>query len=210
MALPDGSYCFLLGLASGVALLTISSYRHVSPAWLKWLLVASGLVVITRYVTAAFLIEQVGGPELVMAWSHSWVAISVGLTAPSIFAVDQLLRHPAMSPKQLLAWCTSFLAFCAFISFAEAAPAIVPRPPMGWWIVGAAVHGALIIGFVGIVTRLIRQVPSGPIRIALFELAIGHILLGLAGLFHVWPLLYAEMLMLLVLWHAYETSAVLQ
>lgn len=210
MTPPTGTHLFLLGLASGIALLTLTSYRRASPTWLKWLLVASGLVIIKRYVTTALFIDTVVGPDQWLSWSRSWCVVSLGLTMPSLFAIDQLLRHPAMTPKRLLGWCIPFLAYSAFITFAETTPAIVPRPPMGWWIFGAAVHGVFLIGFVGIVTRLIPQVPSGPIRIILLELAAGHLLLGLAGLFHAWPLLYAEMLMLLVIWHAYDTSAVLQ
>ena len=51
---PAGAlYLFLLGLASGLALLTASAFRKVSPAWVRWLLLACGALVISRYVAMA-------------------------------------------------------------------------------------------------------------------------------------------------------------
>ena len=106
---PEGAlYLFLLGLASGVTLLTISAYRRVSPGWLKWMLVACGALVISRYATMA-LFASAETPEHVWRVRHCWFASYLGLTLPSVFAIDQLLRHPAMTPKKLLGWFSPFL-----------------------------------------------------------------------------------------------------
>ncbi len=76
LSLP-GLYLFLLGLAMGISLLTITSYRHVSPRWLKWLLIASGLFVISRYVTMA-LFTSPQAAQSVWPLRHCWYATSVG------------------------------------------------------------------------------------------------------------------------------------
>ena len=118
-------YLFLLGLASGITLLAISAYRRVSPAWVKWLLVASGLFVISRYVAMA-LFASAETPEPVWGFRFCWFASYIGLTLPSVFAVDQLLRHPAMNPKKLLTWCAPFLvAYGAIILCADARPVAI-------------------------------------------------------------------------------------
>ncbi|MBI3292357.1 MAG: hypothetical protein HYZ73_06065, partial [Elusimicrobia bacterium] len=41
---------FFLGLASGITVLAMSGYLSVSPAWLRWLLLISGVGVAGRYV----------------------------------------------------------------------------------------------------------------------------------------------------------------
>ncbi len=48
------AYLFLLGFAAGLVLLALSAYRHVSPGWLRVLLVASGILLLARYA-ALFL-----------------------------------------------------------------------------------------------------------------------------------------------------------
>ena len=76
LSLP-GLYLFLLGLDMGISLLTITSYRHVSPRWLKWLLIASGLFVISRYVTMA-LFTSPQAAQSFWPLRHCWYATSVG------------------------------------------------------------------------------------------------------------------------------------
>jgi len=212
-------YLFLLGFASGLAILAISSYRRVSPRWLKWLLVASGLFVIGRYVTMALFTSE-EAPQRFWALRHCWYGTSLGLTLPSVFAVDQLIRHPAMTPKKLLIRFAPFLiAYLAVIFFADAQA--VPDRVVGWslkltppWRAAViVVQSVFVLGFVGISLMLMAKLPSWPIRRALLGLVAGHVYLTLDGLiqaFGGWyfrPNLYSEMVTLLALWHAYETAA---
>ena len=222
MAPLAGAYLFLLGLASGAALLTASAFRRVSPPWLKALLTAGSFFVIGRYVTLA-LFATAGSPERVWGWRHCWFATSLVLPLQSAFAVDQLLRHPAMSSKKLLGWLAPFLiAYSAVILFADAEP--VPDRVVGWslrlapaWQATLAVtHGLFVAGFLGVCALLMRRIPVRPIRIALLGLAVGQACLALDGLhlalgaWYFRPYLYSELLMLLALWHAYETGTTLQ
>ena len=212
-------YLFLLGLASGIALLTITGYRRVSPAWLKWLLVMSGMLVISRYLTMA-LFTSAEAPQRFWALRHCWFATSIGLTLPSVFAIDALLRHPAMTPNKLLSWFSPFLiAYSAVILLADGTPVAdkvvgwTPSLSAGWRTFVSTVEGVFVLGFVGTCALLMRNIASRSIRIALLGLALGHSYLGLDGLllalgaWYFRPFLYSEMLTLLAIWHAYETSA---
>jgi len=217
-----GVYLFLLGLACGIALLTTTSYRHVSPPWLRWLLLASGVFVMSRYVTMA-LFATAEAPRSFLALRPCWFATSVGLTLPSVFALDQLVRHPAMTSKKLLVWFSPFLVVYGLILlFAnvtmepDRVAGWMPRLAAEWRLLLSLTQGAFVIGFIGMSLMLMRKIPSTPIRLALLGLAAGQAYLGLDGLllalgrWYVRPFLYSEILTLLALWHAYETSARLQ
>ncbi len=216
------AYLFLLGLASGFALLAASAYRRVSPAWLKWLLLSTTLLVLGRYLTLA-LFTQPDAPRHAWAWRHLWFGTSLGLTLPSVMAIDQLLRHPAMSPKTLLRWCSPFFAtYAAVMLFGDMHPA--PDRIVGWtlqlsagWRLAVSIAQSLfVLTFLGGCAVVARKVPVPRIRIALAFLALGHVTLAVdgvilaAGGWYVRPFLYSEMLTLAALWHAYETSAALQ
>ena len=217
-----GISLFLLGLTCGIALLTTTSYRRVTPLWLRWLLMASGLFVMSRYVTMAlFTAEE--APRYFLVLRPCWFATSVGLTLPSVFALDQLVRHPAMTPKKLLARFSPFLVAYGIVLLI-ANVVLVPDRFVGWamhlgpgWqLLLSLTQGAFVLGFIGISVLLMRKVPSTPIRVAIGGLMAGHAYLGFDGLllalgqWYFRPFLYSEMLMLLALWHAYETSAKLQ
>ena len=217
-----GAYLFLLGLASGVALLTITAYRYVSPTWLKWLLIGTGAFVISRYVSMA-LFTNADAPQRFWVLRHCWFASSVGLTLPSVMVIDQLLRHPAMSPAKLLRLFSPFLiAYGSVILFGTMRPE--PDRVMGWvphltgswhWLL-SFVQVGFVLGFIGICIGLIQKIPSPPIQRALLGLALAQGYLGVDGLllalgrWYFRPFLYSEMLTLLALWYAYETSARLQ
>ena len=220
-----GASLFLLGLASGFALLAISAYRHVSPAWLKWLLIASAMLLIGRYVLtiwwptlgemAYFMVTDwlgKGGEAAFFLLYCCWVVSSIGLTLPGVFAIDQLIRHPAMTPKKLFRWYLLFpLANgAALVGLARGVNSF-------WMIFVDTVFLIFLIGFVGVCVMLWRKIPSPPIQRALLGLALAYgylgldILLGaLLGRWHETALLYSEMAALLALWYAYETSASLQ
>ena len=215
-------YLYLLGLASGLALLAISAYRRVTPLWLRWLLIASGLLVIGRDVTLA-LFTSPDAPQRFWALRRCYFLSAIGLTLPSVFAIDQLLRHPAMTPKKLLGWYAPFLAaYVAVILFGDITPAADPvvvwtlHLNTPWRMAAAAIQGVFVVGFIGICVLLMRKVPSRPIRVALLGLVLGHGYLALDGLllsmgrWYFRPFLYSEMVTLLALWHAYETGFALQ
>lgn len=217
-----GAYLFLLGLACGVALLTLTSYRRVSPPWLRWLLFASGVFVMSRYVTMA-LFTSTEAPRHFLGLRACWFGTAVGLTFPTVVAVDQLVRHPAMTPKKLLLWFSPFLiVYGLVLLFADVT--VSPDRMIGWTLhlgsgwqtLLSVTQGIFGLGFIGASLMLMRKIPSRPIRLALFGMALGYGYLGLDGLlvalgrWYFRPFLYSEMLTLLALWHAYETSAKLQ
>jgi len=215
-------YLFLLGLASGVTLLSLTAYRHLSPRWLKWLLVAVGCYTLSRYITMA-LFATSPDPQRIGFLRPCYFATSIGLTLPSVFAVDQLLRHPAMSPKKLLGWYSPFLV-ASLVAILWSSPTFVPDRVMGWtlrlsagwrwWV--SLLHAAFIILFIGMGLTIFRKVPFAQIRVALLGLMVSQGALGLDGLLvmcGVWyfrPFLYTEMLALIALWYAYESSVELR
>lgn len=212
-------YLFCLGLASGFVVLTCTAYRRVSPQWLKWLLIGLGGFVISRYVTLT-LFTQAKAVQQFWWLRHCWLATSVGLTLPSIVAVDHLVRHPAMTPKKLFRWYAPFLTVYALvILFGRFIP--MPDPVIGWtlelsppwqWLL-SIVQGTFVIGFVGVCALLIRNLPSRPIRLALAGLIAAHLYLALDGLilaFGGWyfrPFLFSEMLTLLALQRAFSIAS---
>jgi hypothetical protein len=213
------AYLFLLGLAGGVSLLTLTAYRHVSPAWLRWMLFAAGLFVATRYVTMA-LFTSPDAPQRFGWLRPCWYATSLGLPLACVIALDQLIRHPAMTPKRLLTWFSPFLAaYGAVIVFGAAV--IVPDRVLGWtlhlqpaWRAALSLtHTVFTLGFIGLCILMSLKLPSRPIRIALAFLVLGQMFLGFDGLvlalgrWYFRPYLFSELVMLLALWHAYETSA---
>lgn len=217
-----GAYLFLLGLAGGIALLSLTAYRHVSPAWVRRLLLVTGLFVFSRYLTMALFTMPESLASLALL-RPCWFATSVGLTLPGLFAVDQLLRHPAMTPKRLLRWYAPFLAaYLAILLFGRVVAA--PDPVAGWSLhltpgwqrLLSAAHGLFVLGFIGASLLLMRKVALRPVRTALAGLMAAYLYLTVDGLvlaFGGWyfrPYLYSEMLALLALWHAFETAAALQ
>ena len=220
---PPGTHLFLLGFAAGVSLLPLTVYARLSPRWLRWLLLAVGLFVTSRYVVMALFTRAALSPTL---WElrRCWWATSVGLTLPSVFAVDRLLCHPAMTPKRLLQWYAPFLAVLGlFLVLAPARPLLDPAfgwlPQMPW--VGRTLFFTtevlFVIGFLAGCAFFILKVPSPPIRSALLVLALSQVLFGIAeGLRlvaerrFVWSSLGIELLVLVALWHAYETAFRLQ
>ena len=218
----SAAYLFLLGLASGLALLAISAYLRVSPRWLRWLLCATGLFVVSRYITMALFTTD---DALARYWMlrQCWFASAIGLTLPGVMAIDQLLRHPAMSPKKLLAWFSPFLAvYLAVILFGSFTPVQdpwlgwAPQLGPGWRMLLSVTQGVFVIGFLSAILVIARKLPVRAVRRALLGLALGFAYLGVDGLIlacggsYFRPFLFSEMLALISLWYAYDTALRLQ
>lgn len=216
-----GAYVFVLGLASGIALLAFTSYRHASPAWLRWVLFGCSLLMVCRYVAMAhFALSP--SPEAIWHWRYAWRASAIGLALPGIFVIDQLLRDPRMSPKVLLIRFSPLLAVSVALLLAPADA--VPDRLLGWmphlhtpWRLAASTIQALFVaGYVVWCALIMHKVPSAPIRRALAGLVVGYLWLAADGLilafggWYVRPFLYSEMFTLLALWHAYDTAFQLQ
>ena len=216
---PIGLYIFLLGLATGLTVLTLTAYRRASPPWLRWLLIALGGFTTTRYLTMALFVITAPLERLVVL-RPCWLASMVGLTIPSVFAVDQLVKHPAMSAKRLLRWLSPLLvAYAVIILFANFTSRFDPligwtlHLSPGWRWVAAGVQTVFVTGFLGLCVTLMLQRPSRRIWLALLGLVVSHGYLSLDGIlvamggWYVRPFLYSEILTLLALWYAYETAA---
>ena len=183
---------------------------------------ATGLFVISRYGTM-LLFTLHDAPRIVWGLRHCWFATSIGLTLPSVMAIDQLVRHPAMSPLKLLRAFAPFLViYSAVILFGAMTPqpdlviGWTPQLSRGWqWLLGG-VQTVFVVGFVGICLVLMRKLPSSPIRGALLALTLAHLYLGFDGVllalgkWYFRPFLFSELFALLAIWHAYDTSARLQ
>lgn len=217
MAPSAGPYLFLLGLAAGMGLLTLTAYRAVSPAWLRRLLTVVSMCVIARYVSLA-LFAMLQQPPLPWLLARCWYASTVGLTLPSVVAIDQLVRHPAMTPRRLLTWFSPFLAvYVATLLFGVVVPPIgEPVLAAPWRMVLSTTQAIFATSFIAACVLFIRKVPLLPIRIALAALAAAHTYLAVDGMilaaggWYFRPYLFSEMAALLALWFAYETAASLQ
>lgn len=217
-----GAYLFLLGLACGVSLLPLSLYTALSPRWVRWLLVLVGSLTAGRYLAmAAFGV--IDDPQRIWIWHRLWFGSAIGLTIPGVFALDALIRHPAMTPGKLLRRIAPLLAAYAILAlFAQARP--VPDRLMGWsieltpgWrLFAALVQAVFVAGMIGMCVLLIRKIPVSSIRGALALLVLAYAGLAADGLllaFGGWyarPFLFTEMLVSLSLWHAFRTAAALQ
>ena len=175
---------FLLGFAAGLALLTLTAYRHASPAWLRWLLILLALLMAGRY--AVLTLISLNAPERLVSAAFPALALS------AVMAIDHVVRHPAMTPRKLLQWVLPFL-------FLDGAVILLQAWRLTW-----ILHSLFAAGFAAVCVMLGRKIPSRPIRQALAALAAGQLLLAAA------PSLYSEMLMLAALWFAYDTGTRLQ
>ena len=205
---PAGGSLFLLGLACGFACLPLTAYARTSPLWVRWLLISSGAFTALRY--AALARAVLGGPVPQLDLGRLWVGSMIGLNLPSVFAVDALIRHPAMTPKKLLLRFSPFLA-------ADAVLLAVGHDGNLWRMLAITVQAVFAAGFAGLCLLLIQQIPVPAIRIALWILAASHVSLGVVGVLPVvqrWsveePFLVPEMLTLLAIWFTFQTAERLQ
>ena len=217
------AYVFLLGVAAGLTVLTMTAYHRVSPSWLKWLLLATSLLTLSRYIAIARFADATY-PDQLWSWGYSDYAKSIGFTLPSVMVIDQLLRHPKMSPQRLLRWIAPLLLTDALmISVVTLAPQLdrllggwVPHVTSGWRWAFIGVQGLFVIGFIGAIVFLLRQpYLAQPARRAFWGLLLAYVALGVDGVslalgtWSVRPTLYSDMVALLAIWYAYDTSATL-
>ena len=179
-----------------------------------------GALGIFRYAAMAAF-AGAGSPGDVWPLRHVWYASSLSLTIPSIFAVDQLVRHPAMTPRKLLGYAAPFLTVYLAVIIVGRATGVpdrlvggwMPRLTPGWQWLLVLTQCVFVTLFIGFCIQVMRRVPSRPIRLALAGLVLAHAYLGLDGILmwigrpYVRPYLYSEMFACLALWHAYETAA---
>lgn len=213
-------YVLLLGLALGLTLLAATAYLRIGPVWLRGLLMLSAAWLACRYL-AMFLFAVSPNPHEVWLWRYAWFGSAVGLTFPAAVAVDQLVRHPAMTPKKLLRWYAPFfLGYVLIIAlgrFTLTADPVVGAAPklVGWgrWAIGV-VQSAYVLGLAFICFQLMRKLPSKPIRLALGGLLLAFAYLAVdgallaAGQWYFRPFLYSELLTLAAIWFALETARV--
>ena len=216
------AYLFLLGLACGVSLLPLSLYAGLSPRWLRGMLALLGALAAGRYLAMAAF-AAVDDPYKIWFWHRLWFGSAIGLTVPGIFAVDALIRHPAMTPEKLLRKIAPLLAAYAILAlFAQVKP--VPDRLMGWnielahnWkVLAALVQAVFVSGMIAMCVLLIRKIQVSSIRTALILLAVAYaglaadgILLAFGG-WYARPFLFTEMLVNLSLYHAFRTASALQ
>ena len=180
------SELFFAGLAAGLTILAMTAFISVSPRWLRWLLLACGMATISRYLaTAAFAVNAHPSGEAL--WSRCWLAASIGLTFPCAVALDQLVRHPAMSPKKLVRWYAPF-----FLAFALGIL-------LEWRWLLTVTHILFTGGVLWIGALLIRKLTSQPIRLALAGLMATSTYLLVDSL-------AAEMLAIVALWVAFDVA----
>ena len=219
--LPDpilAWYLFCLGLAVGMAVLAMSAYLSVSPPWLRWLLLASGVLVASRYVTMALAAISPHPQELWwLRWC--WYGTSIGLTFPSVVALDQLARHPAMTPKKLLQWYAPFLAaYLLVLLFGRMEwfrdPLVGTTVKLGGWAIYllAFAQACFVMVFLAMAGFLLSKIRSPHIQMALILLMAAYAYLTLDGVlvtFGRWylrPFLFSEIFALLAIWLAFETA----
>ena len=150
---------------------------------------------IGRYLAMALLTT---GAQPVMP--RLWLGSTIGLTFPGLAAVDQLVRHPAMTPQKLLKAYAPFFTF-SLLAIALKSMAVLALTQLAY---------AGLMGWLALL--LSKKVPSRHIQVALWGLvaaflyiALDGVLLAL-GVWYRWPFLYSELLTLLAVWWAFETA----
>ena len=191
--MPAAGAPFLLGFSVGVCLLPLAASHRASPTWIRGVVAGVTLFIMARYLAIAADLTAPG-------WSLPLLAFPTAGTAfVGVLAVDQLIRHPAMSPRRLVAWCA--LALAAHLALLAG----------GWrW---AAL--ALLLAFSGACggASLVfaRAIPDRRIRAALLGVGGAQVVVIAASLLvlkhgQLAPTLIAAMVANLAAWQALESS----
>ncbi len=213
-------HVFSLGVTAGLTFLTMTAFWAVSPRWLRNLLLLTGLLTLSRYV-AMVICAISDDPQPWWLLRRCWWATTIGLTLPTVVAVDQLVRHPAMTPKKLLSRFSPFLIVYLLVMLLGASTPVrdpwigwVPRLAPAWRLILSITQGLFVLGLLGVSGFLVRKLPSRSVRAALIGLMLAHASLGIdrfVRLFGGWPacpFLFGELLTLLAIWAALRTAQI--
>jgi hypothetical protein len=151
-------------------------------------------------------------PQALWGLRACWFGTSIGLTLPAVVAMDQLVRHPAMTPKKLLQgyapFAAAYLAAILLGSYELAADPLAGQSPrlVGWgrWLL-VLTHSVFVAGFVWLAAMVCRKVPVPRIRLALGVLMAAYAYLWLDGVLQR-PGLSSELLAMGALWFALEMA----
>lgn len=196
---------FLAGLGCGFTLLVASALRPVSPRWLRVLLLCLMLV-----QAAWYLLSLLASPAVWLPWSEPlWLLTATGLLVSSVFAIDQLLRHPAMSPRRLLRWCSPLLIVAIVAAPLLRYPPLIPFLGRALLYLGVYMLGSL--GFSIWMLVLFPKIPSRVMRGAVCLLAAAHAMRAGEILYGLWrvgipAIVHADLFLLMSLWYAYDLA----
>ena len=197
-----------LGLALGCTVVAMTAYLSVSPAWLRGLLLGSGVLAAGRYVSMAVLAVN-GSAGANWLVTHAWFGTSIGLTFPAAVALDQLVRHPAMTPQKVLrVYAPFFAADVLVLLFGRVQVALDPVAGVDVALLGlwnwllVASQALFVLGVLWLGAALITKIPIRRIQLALAVLMGAYAALGL----NVRPVLWSEMAACLALWFALDTA----
>ena len=213
-----GWYVFFAGVAVGGVLLASTAYAHVSPAWLKWLLLASAALAVSRYVSMTVFAVSFD-PSPPWLWSRCYYATTIALTFPGFVAMDQLVRHPAITPKKVVMCYAPFFIMNAAVLLCGTTQ-IVPHPLVGgrprftgaWPALLGFSQAAFLLCLFGAGVMLMRKLPASRIKFALGILLGAYAVLGICGVFAhrsatpLQPYLWAELLTFAAIWFALDTA----
>jgi hypothetical protein len=167
-------------LASGLCGIVLLEYFRLSPRWFRWVLMLAGMGVAGRYALQAVQIILQTSPAPAGRLMAVWAAI--GLTLPCAAALDQLVRHPAMTPKKLLqAYAPFAMVLAPVVAFSGPGMAASDRLML------AFMQGLFAMAVVWVSARLIRKIPGARIRLALMGLSATQLVLAGRRLAEIMP-----------------------
>ena len=180
---------FLPGIACGMSLVLLTSFRTISTREIRWVLIACGLLLVSRYISLAST-----SPRYILG--AEWFRLleierTLGLWVPYAISLDQVLRHPAMTPKRVLRGCVVVSLIYLLASY-------LPVP-----LISIALETLLALGLVGFGLFLARKIPA--LREGLVPLVFGTVCLSLVRLGFVF-----ELACLWFLWDTIDTARRLQ
>ena len=131
---------YMLGLVTGTALFPVWTFGRVSPSWMRGLILGCQLVIAAHYC----LLGQMppAGPDDLQWFRPVWLAQGAQVIVSAV-VLDQLIRHPAMSPRRLL------LAAGPFAAVPVLAAIIGPGAWTAWGTEGALTAFHLLYAAVG-------------------------------------------------------------
>ena len=161
-----------------------------------------------------------GNGDLGLWWTirSVWCVHLVALTWPAVVAADQLIRHPAVTPRALVRWYVP-MAMAGLGVIVLGQIGLVPESGVGMRLalLGAWARAAgLLLGSFSIILIVVggmvwRRLLPGPVKTSLSALLAAYALVGLEGVVQLVrpspaPWLWPEMIAFLALWNAFQTA----